>query len=71
MTEIEFIHLLCRYFLTPFCLFILWAAPSQKMHARFTRGGAKNRTFGYFNGTNPATGKGIQLQSPNPIMAPG
>lgn len=41
------------------------------MYARVTRDGAKNSTFGYFNGTNPATGKGIQLQSPTPIMTPG
>ena len=45
--------------------------PCSKMYARVTRDGAKNSTFGYFNGTNPATGKGIQLQSPTPIMAPG
>ena len=37
------------------------------MRARVTRDGtisAKNSTFGYFDGTNPITGKGIQLQSP-------
>ena len=42
------------------------------MRARVTRDGtisAKNSTFGYFDGTNPITEKGIQLQSP--IMAPG
>ena len=44
--------------------------PCSKMYARVTRDGAKNSTFGYFNGTNPATGKGIQLRSPTPIMAP-
>ena len=32
---------------------------------------AKNSTVGYFNGTNPITGKDIQLRSPTPIMAPG
>ena len=52
MTEID----LRRWFLTPFCLFILCAAPSQKMRARVTRDSticAKNSTFGYFDGTNP------------------
>ena len=54
-------------FPTPFCLFFLYAAPKQKMRARVTRDGtisAKNSTFGYFDKTNPITGKGIQLQSP-------
>ena len=44
------------------------------MRARVTRDGticAKNSTFGYFDGTNPITGEGIQSQSPTPIMAPG
>ena len=44
------------------------------MHARVTRGGtisAKNSTFGYFDGTTPITGKGVQLRSPTRIMAPG
>ena len=48
--------------------------PRKKMRVRFTRDGticAKNSTFGYFDGTNPLTGKGIQLRSPTPIMAPG
>ena len=58
-----------------FCLFILCAVPSQKkMQVRFTQDGAicaKNSTFGYFDGTNPITEKGIQLRSPTPIMACG
>ena len=64
MTEIEYIHLIRRQFPTP--LFILYAAPSQKMWARVARDGticAKNSTFGYFDGTNPITGKGLQLWS--------
>jgi len=51
----------------------LCVAPSQKMRARFSRDGticAINSTFSCFNGTNPITGKGIQLRSPTPIMAP-
>ena len=45
------------------------------MRAPVTRDGtvhvyAKNRTFGYFDGTNPITGKGIQLRSPTLFMAP-
>ena len=43
------------------------------MSARVTRDRticAKNSTFGYFNGTNPITGGGIQLWSPTPIMTP-
>ena len=74
MTEMELIHLLRRYFSTPFCLFILCATPQQKMRARVTRDGticAKTGTYGYFDGTNPITGKIIQLRSPTPIMAPG
>ena len=39
MTEIEFIHLLQRQFVTPFCLFIHFAATSQKLRARVTRDG--------------------------------
>ena len=71
-TEIEFIYLL-PYFQTPLCLFILCATPLQTMLARVTRDGticAKNSTFGYFDGTKPITGKGTQLRSPPPIMAP-
>ena len=51
----------------------LCVAPWQKMRARVTRDGTictRNSTFGYFDGTNPVTGKGIQLRSPTPIMAP-
>ena len=63
MTEIQFIHLLRRSFPTPFCL--SFARRSRKeMHARVIRDGsicAKNSTFGYFDGTNPITGKGIQF----------
>ena len=36
------------------------------MRARVARDGkicAKNSTFGYFDGSNPITGKGIQLRS--------
>ena len=57
----------------PFCLFILCAAPSQKMSACVTRDRTictKNSTFRYFNGTNPITEEGIQLRSPTPIMTP-
>ena len=60
MTGMEFIHLPRKQFLTPFCLFILCAAPSLRMLARVTRDGticAKNSTYGYFDGTNPITGK--------------
>ena len=32
---------------------------------------AKNIAFGYHDGTNRITGKGIQLRSPTPIMASG
>ena len=42
-------------------------------NARVARDGkicAKNSTFGYFDGTKPITGKGTQLRSPPPIMAP-
>ena len=69
--EMEFIHLLRRYFLTPFCLFILCAAPSQKMRARHGSICANKSTFDYFDGTNPISGQGIPLRSPTPIMAPG
>ena len=31
---------------------------------------AKNSTFGYFDGTNPITGKGLQLWSFLPRFAP-
>ena len=70
MTEMKFIHLIqSTEFPTPFWLFILCATPSQKMRAPVTWDGtvhvsAKNRTFGYFDGTNPITGKRIQLLSP-------
>ena len=60
MTGMEFIHLPREQFLTPFCLFFLCAAPSLRMLALVTRDGticAKNSTFGYFDGTNPITGK--------------
>ena len=67
----EFIHLLRRYFPTPFCLFILCAAPSKKMRARHGSICANKSTFDYFDGTNPISGQGIPLQSPTPIMAPG
>ena len=30
----------------------------------------KNSTFGYFDGTNPITGRVIQLRSPSSIIAP-
>ena len=74
MTEMEYIHLIRRQFPTPaYWLFILYAAPSQKMRARVARDGticAKNSTFGYFDGTNPITGKGIQLWSFLPRFAP-
>ena len=70
MTEVEFIHLLRRYFLTPFCLFILCAAPSQKC-ARHDSICANKSTFDYFDGINPISGQGILLRSPTPIMAPG
>ena len=67
MTEMEYIthDLLRRQFPTPLWLFILYAAPSQK-NAQFARDDticAKNSTFGYFDGTNPITGKGLQLWS--------
>ena len=45
--------------LRPFCWFILCEVPPRKMC-----------TFGYFDGTNRITWKGIQLRSPTPIMAP-
>lgn len=51
----------------------LSVAPSQKMRARVTGDGTictRNSTFGYFDGINPIAGKGIQLRSPTPIMAP-
>ena len=73
MTETEFIHLLRRYFPTPFRLLILSTALLQKMRARVTRDGtkcAKNSTFGYdiyFDEVNPIPGKGIQLRSTTPI----
>ena len=66
MTEIEYIHLIRRQFPTPLWLFILYAAPSQKVRARVARDDticAKNSTFGYFDGTNPIAGKGTQLRS--------
>ena len=70
----EFIHLLREKLPTPFCLFNLFSSPSQKMRARVTRDGTfffpKNSTFGYFDETNPTTGKDIQLRSPIPILAP-
>ena len=70
LTEVEFIHLLRRYFLTPFCLFILCAAPSQKC-ARHDSICANKSTFDYFDGINPISGQGTPLRSPTPIMAPG
>ena len=70
MTEIEFTSSGDNFWRHFVCL-SFGRRPRRKMYARVTRGGAKNSTFGYFNGTNPATGKGIQLQSPTPIMAPG
>ena len=66
----EFIHLLLRYFLMSFCLFILCAAPSPKMRARHGSIGANKSTFDYFDGTNPISGQGIPLGSPTLIMAP-
>ena len=66
MTETEFIHLIRRWFPTPFCLFTFAWRPRKKC-ARVTRDGticARNIAFGF-----PITGKGIQLQSPTPIMA--
>ena len=74
MTEIEFIHLLRTEVISDamFCLFILCAAPSQKMLACVIRDGticAKNSTFRYFEGTKPITGGGIQLRPPTPIMS--
>ena len=72
MTEMEYIHLLRRQFPTPLWLFILYAAPSQK-NAQVARDDticAKNSTFGYFDGTNPITGKGLQLWSFLPRFAP-
>ena len=70
LTEMEFIHLLRRYFLTPFCLFILCAAPSQKC-ARHDSICANKSTFDYFDGINPISGQGTPLRSPTPIIAPG
>ena len=70
LTEVEFIHHLRRYFLTPFCLFILCAAPSQKC-ARHDSICANKSTFDYFDGINPISGQGTPLRSPTPIMAPG
>ena len=71
LTEMEFIHLPWRYFLTPFCLFILCAAPSQKMRARHGSICTNKSTFDYFDGTNPISGQGTPLRSPTPVMAPG
>ena len=71
LTEMEFIHLPWRYFLTPFCLFILCAASSQKMRARHGSICTNKSTFDYFDGTNPISGQGTPLRSPTPIMAPG
>ena len=71
MTEMEIINLLRRQFTTPFCLVILCTASSQKKCARVTRDDtiyAKNSTFGYFDGTNPITGKGTSCCTP--IMGP-
>ena len=73
MTEMEYTHLLRRQFPTPLWLFILYAAPSQKICGRVARDGticAKNSTFGYFDGTNPITGQGLQLWSFLPRFAP-
>ena len=67
LAEMEFIHLLRRYFLTPFWLFILCA----KMRVRHGSICANKSTFDYFDGTNPISGQGIPLRSPTPIMAPG
>ena len=64
----EFIHLRRRSFPTPF-LFTNCAEPSRVSHEMHNC--AKNSTVGYFDGTNPITGKDIQLRSPTPIMAPG
>ena len=66
--EMEFIHLRRRSFPTPF-LFTNCAEPSRVSHEMHNC--AKNSTVGYFDGTNPITGKDIQLRSPTPIMAPG
>ena len=62
-TEIEFIHLLRRQFLTPFCRFLLCAAPSQKMCARVTRDGAicaKNSIW-LFRWNQPRYGEDVQF----------
>ncbi|CAH3190973.1 unnamed protein product [Porites evermanni] len=51
----------------------LCVVPSQKMQALVTRDGTictRNSAFGYFDGTNPITGNGLQLRSPTPNMAP-
>ena len=61
------------FLLSQVSLFIFYAAPSQKTRAGITRDGktsAKNSTFGYFDGSNPFTGKGIQLRSPIMVTAP-
>ena len=60
------------YFRRHFVCFSFARRPRKKMRPRVTRDGTispKKSTFGYFDGTNPITGKGIQLRSP--IMAPG
>ena len=81
ITEMEFIHLLRRWFPTPFRLLILSTAQLEKMRERVTQDGtkcAKNSKFNgydvYFDEVSPIPGKGIHLKSTTPIyiyMAPG
>ena len=68
MTEMEFIHSAevisdRRHF---FC-----ALGKKNTRACHTRWQNLCSIFDYFDGTNPITGKGIQLRSPAPNMAPG
>ena len=67
MTEIGFIHLLQRQFLAPFCLFILFAATSQKLSHEMAYFVPKiAHLFGKYH-WNQLHFYGILLRSPTPI----